>query len=43
MVDFHKCFDEENITQQDLVACIDVGMHRVVRVAFPYMCRMYFV
>ena len=37
MVDFHKFFDGENITQQDLVAWINVGMHHVVRVFFPYM------
>ena len=32
MVDFHKFFDGENITQQDLVAWINVGMHHVVGV-----------
>ena len=34
MVDFHKFFDGENITQQDLVAWINVGMHHVVCVFF---------
>ncbi|KAF8805988.1 amine oxidase catalytic domain-containing protein [Phlegmacium glaucopus] len=29
MVDFHKFFDGDNITQQDLVAWINVGMHHV--------------
>ncbi|KAJ3554483.1 hypothetical protein NM688_g3086 [Phlebia brevispora] len=29
MVDFHKFFDGENITQQDLVAWINVGMHHI--------------
>jgi primary-amine oxidase len=33
MVDFHKFFDGENITQQDLVAWINVGMHHLV----PYI------
>ena len=36
MVDFHKFFDGENISQQDLVAWINVGMHHVV-CTFPYM------
>lgn len=31
MVDFHKFFDGENITQEDLVAWINVGMHHLVR------------
>ena len=34
VVDFHKFFDGENITQQDLVAWINVGMHHVVRIFF---------
>lgn len=29
MVDFHKFFDGENITQTDLVAWINVGMHHL--------------
>jgi len=29
MVDFHNFFDGENITQQDLVAWINVGMHHL--------------
>ncbi|KAF8887254.1 copper amine oxidase [Gymnopilus junonius] len=29
MVDFHKFFDGENITQKDLVAWINVGMHHL--------------
>ncbi|KAF9806666.1 hypothetical protein IEO21_08603 [Rhodonia placenta] len=29
MVDFHKFFDGENITQEDLVAWINVGMHHL--------------
>ncbi|KAL4249686.1 Amine oxidase [Abortiporus biennis] len=29
MVDFHKFFDGENITQQDLVAWVNVGMHHL--------------
>jgi primary-amine oxidase len=29
-VDFHKFFDGENITQQDLVTWINVGMHHLV-------------
>jgi len=33
-VDFHKFFDGENITQQDLVAWINLGMHHLVR-PFP--------
>lgn len=31
MVDFHKFFDGENITQEDLVAWVNVGMHHLVR------------
>lgn len=31
-VDFHKFFDGENISQQDLVAWINVGMHHLVRI-----------
>jgi primary-amine oxidase len=30
-VDFHKFFDGENITQEDLVAWVNVGMHHIVR------------
>ncbi|TCD63339.1 hypothetical protein EIP91_005658 [Steccherinum ochraceum] len=30
-VDFHKFFDGENITQQDLVAWVNVGMHHLVK------------
>lgn len=30
MVDFHKFFDSENITQEDLVAWVNVGMHHIV-------------
>lgn len=30
MVDFHKFFDGENITQEDLVAWVNVGMHHLV-------------
>jgi len=30
MVDFHNFFDGENITQQDLVAWINLGMHHLV-------------
>lgn len=30
MVDFHKFFDGENITQQDLVAWVNVGTHHLV-------------
>ena len=30
MVDFHKFFDGENITQKDLVAWINVGTHHLV-------------
>ena len=42
MVDFHKFFDGENITQQDLVAWINVGTHHVVRVFFLiYICDVY--
>ncbi|KAI0916381.1 hypothetical protein AcV5_003338 [Taiwanofungus camphoratus] len=29
MVDFHKFFDGENITQEDLVAWVNVGMHHL--------------
>ena len=29
-VDFHKFFDGDNITQQDLVAWINLGMHHLV-------------
>lgn len=29
MVDFHKFFDGENLTQQDLVAWVNVGMHHL--------------
>ena len=42
VVDFHKFFDGENLTQQDLVAWINVGMHHLVRCdlagidAYPY-------
>jgi primary-amine oxidase len=51
MVDFHKFFDGDNITQQDLVAWINVGMHHVVTCFFPlFLCNammfkggMYFV
>lgn len=31
MVDFHKFFDGDNITQEDLVAWVNVGMHHLVR------------
>jgi primary-amine oxidase len=31
-VDFHRFFDGENITQRDLVAWINVGMHHLVRI-----------
>ena len=34
MVDFHKFFDGENITQEDLVAWVNIGMHHLVRPAF---------
>ena len=34
MINFHKFFDSENITQKDLVAWVNVGMHHVVRVFF---------
>ena len=37
MVNFHKFFDGENITQHDLVPWINVGMHHVVRVIFLYL------
>ena len=30
VVDFHKLFDGENITQEDLVAWINVGTHHLV-------------
>lgn len=30
MVDFHKFFDGENLTQEDLVAWITVGTHHLV-------------
>lgn len=30
-VDFHNFFDGENITQEDLVAWINLGMHHLVR------------
>jgi primary-amine oxidase len=30
-VDFHKFFDGENITQEDLVAWVNLGMHHLVR------------
>lgn len=30
-VDFHRFFDGENITQEDLVAWINIGMHHLVR------------
>ena len=37
-VDFHKFFDGENITlQEDLVACINIGMHLVVCVLPLYV------
>lgn len=29
-VDFHKFFDGENITQEDLVAWVNLGMHHLV-------------
>ncbi|KAI0342901.1 amine oxidase catalytic domain-containing protein [Trametopsis cervina] len=29
MVDFHKFFDSENITQKDLVAWVNIGMHHL--------------
>lgn len=29
-VDFHKFFDGENLTQEDLVTWINVGMHHIV-------------
>ncbi|KAH8100993.1 amine oxidase catalytic domain-containing protein, partial [Cristinia sonorae] len=31
MVDFHKFFDGENITQEDLVAWVNVGMHHLTQ------------
>jgi primary-amine oxidase len=34
MVNFHKFFDGENITQQDLVVWINVGTHHVVSFSF---------
>ena len=38
MVDFRKFFDSENITlQEDLVACVNVRMHLVVRVLPLYV------
>lgn len=30
MVDFHRFFDGENITQEDIVAWINIGMHHLV-------------
>jgi len=30
MVDFHKFFDGENITQEDLVAWVNIGTHHLV-------------
>ena len=30
MVNFHKFFDGENITQEDLVAWVNIGMHHLV-------------
>lgn len=30
LVDFHKFFDGENITQEDLVAWVNIGMHHLV-------------
>lgn len=30
MVDFHKFFDGESLTQEDLVAWINVGMHHLI-------------
>lgn len=32
MVDFHKFFDSENITQKDLVAWVNIGMHHLVSI-----------
>ena len=31
-VDFHKFFDGESLTQEDLVTWINVGMHHLVRI-----------
>jgi hypothetical protein len=36
MVDFHKFFDGENITQEDLVAWVNIGMHHLVRILHPH-------
>jgi hypothetical protein len=40
-VDFHRFFDGENISQQDLVAWINVGMHHLVRVLVRSSCLRY--
>ena len=37
MVDFHNFFDGENITQQDLVAWINVGMHHLVLIIIFFL------
>ena len=37
-VDFHRFFDGENISQQDLVAWINVGMHHLVRISTIEVC-----
>jgi primary-amine oxidase len=33
-VDSHKFSDGENLTQEDLVAWVNIGMHHVVRLPF---------
>lgn len=38
-VDFHKFFDGENITQQDIVAWINVGMHHIVCCLKPVIVK----
>lgn len=40
MVDFHKFFDGENLTQQDLVAWVNVGMHHLVSFTNVSKCRL---
>lgn len=37
MVDFHKFFDGENLTQEDLVAWVNIGMHHLVRLTVPHI------
>jgi hypothetical protein len=34
MVDFHKFFDGENITQEDLVVWVNVGTHHLVCISY---------